>query len=110
VASALMLVSVALSASAPCSGWSTSDEARMACCSHGHGGNSQGAADSCCAAGEQRQNASGSQIVAAPPPQLAIVDLFGAAIVPPLERAPITHRVPHGPPRSAQILLSVFLI
>jgi hypothetical protein len=112
VAVLVLLVAFGLACVAPCSGWSASAHARMACCAHGHGEPSQAAADACCAAGEQQDHAYGvnGALVAVPPPQLVASDLFQAAFVPSLGGAVVAHRVPHGPPRHTLILLSVFLI
>jgi len=98
-----------------CAGWTSSAEARMACCAMAGHDCSREHADDCCAAGEQRQHSEipGALSSIAPPHLLAILTPSA-----PLAAAELIARAwrPRQPPdiarssADARLLLSVFLI
>jgi len=97
---------------APCGGWQSSAQARMACCVGADHACSQARADDCCAAGEERQHGETAggpiQALTAPPAVVALPII--ASVTPIWEARAFRPDVPRGSPPDTHILLSVFLI
>ena len=106
---AILTVLLVAPCSGVCHGWTSSNDARMACCA----GKSAGDAEICCGSAEGRQNAdpSGSTPVAALPPLDSIALKLASALAPQQPTASVIDaRVPITNDTARHVLLSVFLI